>query len=192
MARRKEFDPDKALERAMLLFWLRGYKETSVRDLCDHMGIKKGSLYDTFGSKRSLYLAALNRYQKMYKPPSDLVQKSGSAKSAIAAIFNQNADFSVNDKDCRGCFVVNTIVELASNDEEFALIGFTVRHEYEEMFHRLLIAAQEMGEITPNRDLIALARFLTNAMFGLRVTAKTTRDRVILEDIVNSTLFVLN
>jgi TetR/AcrR family transcriptional repressor of nem operon len=192
MARPKEFDPDRALEKAMHLFWLRGYEETTMRDLCDHMGIKKGSLYDTFGSKRLLFLASLDRYQKMYKPPSDLVQRFGSAKSAIAAIFNQNVDFSVNDKDCRGCFMVNTMVELSANDPEFARISSTVRQEYQEMFRSLLVAAQEMGEIPPNRDLIALARFLTNAMFGLRVTAKTTRDRVILEDIVNSTLSILN
>ncbi len=191
MARRKEFDPDKALEKAMRLFWLRGYEETSIQDLCDHMGIKKGSLYDTFGSKRSLFLASLDRYHMMYAPPSDLVPRSGSAKSAIAAIFSQKVDISVNDKDCRGCLVVNTIVELSANDPEFARMSSNVRDEYEEMFHRLLITAQEMGEIAPNRDLIALARFLTSAMFGLRVTAKTTRDRVILEDIVTSTLSIL-
>jgi TetR/AcrR family transcriptional repressor of nem operon len=192
MARRKEFDPDIALEKAMQLFWLRGYEETSVQDLCKHMGIKKGSLYDTFGSKRSLFLASLDRYHKTYAPPSDLVSRSGSAKATIAEIFNQKVDISVNDKDCRGCLMVNTIVELSANDPEFARMSSTVRQEYQEMFHRLLVTAQEMGEITPNRDLIALARFLTNAMFGLRVTAKTTRDRVILEDIVNSTLSILN
>lgn len=192
MARRKEFDPDKALEKAMHLFWLSGYEGTSMQDLCVHMGIKKGSLYDTFGSKRSLFLAALDRYQKMYEPPSDLVHRLGSAKAAIVAIFHQKVDISVNDRDCRGCLMVNTIVELAPNDPEFARMSSTVRQEYQEMFHRLLLAAQEMGEITPNRDLIALARFLTNAMFGLSVTAKTTQDRVILEDIVNSTLSILN
>lgn len=192
MARHKEFDPDKALEKAMNLFWLRGYEETSMQDLCDRMGIKKGSLYDTFGSKRSLFLAALDRYQKMYEPPSDLVQRLGSAKAAIAEIFKQKVDISVNDKDYRGCLMVNTIVELAANDPEIARMSSTVRREYEETFHRLLVTAHEMGEITPNRDLIALARFLTNAMFGLRVTAKTTRDRAILEDIVTSTLAILD
>ena len=192
MARSKEFNPDEALDKAMHLFWLRGYEETSVQDLCDKMGIKKGSLYDTFGSKRSLFLASLDRYHKMYAPPSDLVQRLGSAKAAIRKIFNQKVDISVNDKDCRGCLMVNTIVELSANDAEFAHMGSDVRSEYEEMFHRLLVAAQEMGEITPNRDLIAVARFLTNAMFGLRVTAKTTRDRVILDDIVTSTLSVLD
>ena len=192
MARRKEFDPDKALEKAMHLFWLRGYEGTSMLDLCDHMGIKKGSLYDTFGNKRSLFLDALDQYHKMYAPPSDLVQRSGSAKAAIATIFNQKVDMSVNDKDCRGCLMVNTIVELSANDPEFARMSSTVRNEYEEIFHRLLVTAQEMGEIAANRDLIALARFLTNAMFGLRVTAKTTRDRVILEDIVTSTLSILD
>jgi TetR/AcrR family transcriptional repressor of nem operon len=128
----------------------------------------------------------------MYEPPSDLVQRSGSAKVAIAEIFNQKVDISVNDKDCRGCLVVNTIVELSAIDPEFASMSSNVRDEYEEMFHRLLITAQEMGEIAANRDLIALARFLTNALFGLRVTAKTTRDRVILEDVVTNTLSILD
>lgn len=88
--------------------------------------------------------------------------------------------------------MVNTIVELAPNDPEFAFMGSTVRPEYEQTFHSLLVAAQEMEEITPNRDLIALARFLTNSLFGLCVTAKTTRSRVMLEDIVSSTLSVLD
>ena len=62
MARPKQFDRDEALERAMAVFWRRGYEGTSVRDLVEHMGINRGSLYDTFGDKRTLFLAAVDRY----------------------------------------------------------------------------------------------------------------------------------
>ena len=192
MARHKEFDPDKALEKAMHLFWLKGYEATSVQQLCDHMGIKKGSLYDTFGDKRTLFLAALNQYLKLNAPPADLVEQLGSAKSAIVGIFNQIVDASVHDKECRGCFMINSIVELAPIDPEFALMSANRRKEYEDMFHHLLVTAQEMGEIAPSGNLIALARFLTNAVFGLRVTAKSTQERNILQDIVASTLSILD
>ena len=65
MARRKEFDRDEALHKAMEVFWSRGYEATSVGDLVEHMGINRQSLYDTFGDKHSLYLAALDRYREV-------------------------------------------------------------------------------------------------------------------------------
>ena len=192
MPRTKEFNPDLVLDKAMQLFWLQGYEATSVRDLCDHMGIKKGSLYATFGSKRLLYLAALERYLKINAAPADLLDNLSSAKSAIAEIFAHKVDLSVADKQCRGCLFVNTIVELAPHDSEFAAISEDGRKVYEDTFYRLLAVGQQSGEIAPKHDITALARYLTNAMFGLRVTAKTTRDRELLEGIVNTTLSVLD
>ncbi len=64
MPRVKEFDPDQALDRAMELFWRKGYEATSVQDLVEHMGINRFSLYDTFGSKHELFMAALDRYSE--------------------------------------------------------------------------------------------------------------------------------
>ncbi len=192
MSRKKEFNPEKALERAMDLFWLQGYKATSVQNLCDIMGIKKGSLYDTFGSKRSLYLATLERYRRLNNFPSRTLEESGSAKAVIVAMFNELVDLSAADEKCRGCFVVNTIVELAAKDPTFSQFGEAVRQEYEAIFYDLLAAAAEAGEIAPNQNIIALARTLTSAIFGLRVTAKTTRERTVLQDIACTTLAILD
>ena len=63
MPRTKEFDPEVALERAMELFWRRGYATTSVADLVAHLGVARASLYSTFGTKHDLYVAALERYK---------------------------------------------------------------------------------------------------------------------------------
>ena len=63
MARTKEFDVDAALDRAIELFWAQGYEATSLNDLLDHMEIGRQSLYDTFGDKHALFLAALDRYR---------------------------------------------------------------------------------------------------------------------------------
>ena len=62
MPRPKSFDPDHALDRAMCAFWKKGYASTSISDLTKAMGINKFSLYSTFGDKRAVFLAALDRY----------------------------------------------------------------------------------------------------------------------------------
>jgi TetR/AcrR family transcriptional regulator, transcriptional repressor for nem operon len=63
MVRPKEFDRDVAVERAMSVFWSKGYAATSTDDLLQAMQIGRQSMYDTFGDKRRLYVEALERYQ---------------------------------------------------------------------------------------------------------------------------------
>ena len=192
MARPKEFDPDKAIDKAMDLFWLQGYAATSVQELCDCMGINKGSFYDTFGSKRSLFLKTLDRYQELNAISPDLIRQAGSAKKAVEAIFMKLVEDSVFDKESRGCFMVNTITELAARDLHIADIATTARQSYNELFYNLLLAGKENGEIRGDKDLRAMSHFLTNAIFGLRVIAKTTRDSAILRGIVESNVSILD
>ena len=65
MARPREFDPDKALEQAMDVFWQHGYEGASLPDLLSGMGLTRGSLYKAFKDKRSLFLLVLNRYEQI-------------------------------------------------------------------------------------------------------------------------------
>ena len=65
MARPKEFEHDVVLDRAMRVFWSRGYEAASIRHLVGRMGIQRGSLYDTFGDKRALFFAAIDRYDRV-------------------------------------------------------------------------------------------------------------------------------
>ena len=62
MARQREFDADAALDRAMDLFWSKGYEATSLDDLCEVTGLSRSSLYAAFGSKRNLLLRSVERY----------------------------------------------------------------------------------------------------------------------------------
>ena len=64
MARSKEFEETVVLDKAMRLFWEQGYEKTSMTDLVEHMGIHRRSLYDTFGDKHSLFLKAMDRYDR--------------------------------------------------------------------------------------------------------------------------------
>lgn len=64
MARVKEFDEDVVLDKAVALFWTKGYNGTSAQDLVDHLGISRSSLYGTYGDKHTLFLKALQRYRE--------------------------------------------------------------------------------------------------------------------------------
>jgi TetR/AcrR family transcriptional regulator, transcriptional repressor for nem operon len=181
MPRTQEFETGEALDAAMHLFWRKGYTATSTRDLLDDMGIGRGSFYNTFGDKHALFLASLDRFRELRTSWIDEVLED-SGLSGIEEVFRRAVDGLVSFEPRRGCLLANTAVELGPHDAEVAaMISRYVRHT-ETIFERALIRAQEAGEIPVDRDPRALARFLVNALHGLRVLARVGTDRAVLED----------
>lgn len=190
MPRTREFETGEALDAAMRLFWCKGYAATTLRDLLDGMGIGYGSLYNTFGDKRALFLASLDRFRELRTSWIDEVLED-SGLGGIQEVFRRTVEGLVSFEPRRGCLLANTAVELAPYDAEVAArISHYVRHT-EVVFERALIRAQRAGEIPADRDPQALARFLVNALHGLRVLARSGTDRAVLEDAARVTLDAL-
>jgi TetR/AcrR family transcriptional regulator, transcriptional repressor for nem operon len=189
--RTKEFETGDALDAAMQLFWRKGYAATSLRDLLDGMGIGYGSFYNAFGNKHALFLASLDRFRELRTSWIDEVLED-SGLGGIEEVFRRTVDGLVGFEPRRGCLLANTAVELGPHDAEVAAkISRYVRHT-EAVFERAVIRAQEAGEIPADRDPRALARFLVNALHGLRVLARVGTDRAVLEDAVRVALDVLH
>ncbi len=181
MARTKEFSPEGALDAALYLFWLKGYGATSMRDLLDGMGIGRGSFYDTFGDRRALFLAVLERFEEARTGWMDEALE-GTGVEGIEEVFRRTVEGMTGSEPRRGCLLANTAVELAPRDPEVAdRISRHVRRT-EEAFAGALVRAQEMGEIPAGRDPRSLARFLVSNLHGLRVLARAGTDRRTLED----------
>jgi len=192
MARPKEFEHDTVLDRAMRIFWSKGYEATSVRDLVDHMGIQRGSLYATFGDKRALFLAAVDRYDREVTGKLvEALDEPASGMEAIRRFFRLKIESAVATNRPRGCLVTNSATEFGSRDRSTATRIGAVLKKIEAAFHRAVVRAQEAGEIDPSRDPRALARFLTSSAQGLSVMAKTFSERAMLEDIVDVILAML-
>ena len=192
MARPKEFDVDEALERAMNLFWERGYEATSMSDLVTHLGVSRQSLYDTFGDKHAIYTAALERCRAREGAALNRALASDEPVRAVLrrlleAVVRQDLDSSC----ARGCMLVNAAVERASSDETVRALLCDSAGCMEEAFARRLRLAQERGEIAAHHDPTALARFFRSVLQGLRVTAKTERSPQALEDVVRVAVGVL-
>ncbi|HWW77032.1 MAG TPA: TetR/AcrR family transcriptional regulator [Pyrinomonadaceae bacterium] len=193
MARHKEFDRDEALRRAMEVFWARGYEATSVGDLVGRMGINRQSLYDTFGDKHSLYLAALDRYREVEgRRMFELLERPGSVKRALRELFGGVVECALGGGERRGCFVGNAMSELAGRCEATAEKTCGGMAAAEDALYRALLRGKREGEIKGGRDLRAVARFLYSSLQGLQLMSKATKDRKTLEDVVRVTLSVLD
>ncbi|MBO9998811.1 MAG: TetR/AcrR family transcriptional regulator [Cyanobacteria bacterium SID2] len=187
MARHKEFDRQEALEKAMEVFWRYGYEGTSIRDLIGHMGIHRGSLYDTFGDKRSLFSEALNCYDRVVVSTAvECLETPEASLSSITRFFERIVEISILDRDRKGCFLVNSAVEVCPHDPELAKLIAANFEKIERSFLKALKKAEAKGEISQDRDLKVLAKYLTSSLQGLRVTAKIHPDRKTLSQIARS------
>lgn len=192
MARPREFERDVVLDRAMQVFWSRGYEATSIRHLVERMGIQRGSLYDTFGAKRALFFAAIERYDRVVTAKLlAALDGTASGTEAIRGFFQLKVELALQPRRPRGCLVTNSAAELASRDRATTTRVGAVLTKIEAAFHRAVIRAQKAGEIDRARDARALARFLTSSAQGLSVMAKTMPERAVLEDIATVVLSAL-
>jgi TetR/AcrR family transcriptional regulator, transcriptional repressor for nem operon len=191
MARTKEFDQEQALDAAMHVFWERGYEATSIQELVDATGVQRQSLYDTFGSKHELFLQSLMRYQSLEgHHVSELKAKHPKGGlPLIRAIFESCASQTVCD--ARGCFVVNCAAELGSSDEAVAERVRIGRDGLEEFLKRCLVQARDARELKNSSSISALAQFLVNAFFGLRLLARTRPSKAMIDNVVSVTLAAL-
>ncbi|TDD46260.1 TetR family transcriptional regulator [Nonomuraea terrae] len=187
MPRTKEFDPDAALQKALELFWERGYEATSMADLVERLGIARASIYATFGGKRDLYLKALERYVEQGDVVEPLSQP-GPALPAIRAFLDAYVAECLADELRRGCMVVNTAVEFGSRDPVVSRKVVASWAEMEAVLAGALVRARAQGEIPAGKDPHALARFLLVLVQGVRVLGRADPDARRLRDAVDQAM----
>ncbi len=141
MARLVEFDVSKAQDKALVLFWRKGYQATSLADLLEAMGIGRSSFYAAFGDKRSLFLACLDLFGARTQgillrtrsdiPPLDLLQN----------FFERQFVGSGAARAQWGCMLVNTVLELADLDAELSARASQHLCEVQALFEECLLDA---------------------------------------------------
>ncbi|UCG23256.1 MAG: TetR/AcrR family transcriptional regulator [Chloroflexota bacterium] len=185
MARTLEFDPEAALNKAMEYFWLHGYDAGNMRDLASFMGISKGSFYNTYGSKKEVYLAALNSYlEGDYQLLAQMLAQTPPAAELLPALFaNVTARFGDKDK-LRGSFLVNAAVERAPHDP-------AVRRAIADHFERFqgLLAGyfgrlQEQGGLPPRFEPQVYAQALISTLFSIGVLSNLNLGQQATDNVV--------
>ena len=193
MARTKDFDENEVLTKAIQVFWHKGYNGTSMQDLVDGLGISRSSLYDTYTDKHTLFVKALESYQNSGSGKiQEIINNSGSAKATIIQLLEFVTNELLCDKQQKGCFMVNAEVEVAPHDTEINNLVCKNDQQMEDAFFLVIKKGQDNGEIKKNQDARALSRFIFNTVKGIRVTAKSTSDRAVFDDIIKLTVSALD
>ena len=191
MGRHYEFNRDETLSKAMSVFWQKGYKATSMKDLVEQMGIQPGSIYNSFGDKHSLFIESIKYYGEVVTSNTIKVLNDGESPAGNIRKFFQDTISRPADKQCIGCLVVNTVVELAPHDEQVAEAVNTILKNIEKAFYNCLLKAQELGEISAESNIKALASYFASSTHGLLVTGKSAAGRQQMKDIVDVILSTL-
>ena len=184
MARKKEFDEDELLEKATNLFWRKGYHATSAQDLVDELKINRSSLYNTYSDKKTLFQKALKKYQQQQTNAMvDMLNKTDDPEKAIKQVFDGLVKESCEDDIARGCFMVNTAVEIAGQDPEIGALVHANNKSVEDALTSIIEKGQKMGQFSTKNTARSYARFLFGNINALRVIARSGADRSALNDV---------
>ena len=171
MARPRSFEIDEALDSAIELFWDRGYEATSMADLMEAMGLQKGSIYKAWKDKRALFLAALRRYlDQGYQGLQALA--TGEPRAALAALFEHFKTACTRSK--RGCFAMNTTVELGPHDARVVKLLAAHHARVVELFADVIRRGQDAGVFRTDRRARDLAQFVFLVITGMLTRSRET------------------
>jgi len=172
MARPREFDRDAALEKALRVFWAKGFAATSTDDLREAMGIGRQSLYGAFGDKRTLYLEALDTYQQ--RTNTGHVRRLSGPTSPIKGIEDLLCGLVAED-DCEralGCMGVGSVGEFGVTDPDLNARRASAGAVLGRRIMERVLEGQQAGEINAGLDPDETAAFIQMTMTGLQVAAR--------------------
>ena len=174
MARPREFNEDEVIDRAVDLFWRKGFADTSIGDLEEALGMGRQSIYNTFGDKRSLYIRALQHYyEKGTSTISSFLNEGKRGLDSIHAYFNMVVEQHASPEGARGCFLVKSLVDHGTSDPEVVSRCRSNENRLVSMFKQALTEAVEDQTISATTNVGATALMLSTQLYGLSVMARS-------------------
>ncbi|KQB37957.1 Transcriptional regulator, TetR family protein [Flavobacterium daejeonense] len=165
MARCVEFNEVEKIEKAMNVFWEKGYNATSIQDLVDAMQINRSSLYNTIGDKHQLFMKCISNYfDNAMCEVKEKVAKHSSAKEALIKLITDKADWIVScDKGCLG---MKTIFEIAPDDCQVRNQMSKNNEVYIDFLKSIVQKAMDAGEMDASESAEIMAEYIVNSFTG--------------------------
>ena len=170
------------IQSAMELIGTRSYNAVGVQELCEHSGVKKGSFYHFFPSKRDLTLEALDVMWKKFRE-SILDPVLNSDKSIVEkfnAILGSSYEYQVSAKDCfgcvTGCSIGNLALELSTQDELIRKKIEEIFGQWAKYFEDIITEAVSKGDLPAETDPFATSQAILAYIEGVSLMSKTFND----------------
>ncbi|WP_461452463.1 TetR/AcrR family transcriptional regulator [Mucilaginibacter sp.] len=164
MARNVEFNEDEAIQKAMEVFWKKGYSGASLRDLTDAMKINSSSLYNTIGDKHELFAKCIKHYtESRMQEAKKRAESAPSPFIALTNFINDAVDVIINDNSC---MAIKTTFEIAADDESIQAILKADNDFTNDLLRSLITKSIEKGEIYNEEDPELLADYFISTWTG--------------------------
>jgi AcrR family transcriptional regulator len=188
MGRPREFDVEQALDRAMELFWRKGYEGTSLADLTETLGITRPSLYAAFGNKEALFRTVLKRYEAnvvTYRPNA----LNAPTAQAVARELLEGAARLFGDKSKpAGCLGVQGALACGEEADPIRRELIANRTAGEHAIRQRLKRAKAEGDLPAASNPASLARYLSAVLYGMAVLAAGGASRKDLLQVAETTM----
>jgi AcrR family transcriptional regulator len=171
LGRPREFDIDQALDRALQVFWAKGYEGTSLSDLTKAMGITRPSLYAAFGNKEALFRKALDRYAADRWQFLREAFDRPTARAVVEHLLRGTADLMTEKDNPRGCLAINNTLACGDESECIRQELISRRAEAESALRQRLARAKSDGDLPADASPTDLARYVATIIQGMAVQA---------------------
>jgi len=188
IGRPREFDVDKALDAALVVFWRQGFEGASLSDLTSAMGINRPALYSAFKSKKKLFMRALDRYYAVDAARTFKVVEEPTARRVTEQYLLRSAEQLTNPRRPLGCFVLQSALVCSEENADIAAYMSRQRSMQEDLLRARYVKAQKEGDLAADEDPASLARFVCTFRQGLAVMACGGMTRTKLKDSVRRML----
>ena len=186
------FDPDAALEQAMLLFWRHGYEATSLSDLTKAMGVTPPSIYAVYGDKKGLFLKAVQRYLTQPISPAEVIAQAPTAREAARVMIEGAAQAFTNDKTPPGCLLASSAIACSNDAADVREELASLRRGIETCLREKIEQDARTGTMPADTDAEMLAAFVTTIIQGMSTLARDGASRGKLARVAKAAMAVLS
>jgi len=188
VGRPRKFDPDKALESAMKVFWRQGFEGTALPDLTKAMGINRPSLYAAFGNKEQLFRKVVERYGSGQTSYFHAALSQPTARGVAEFVLNQAAQMLTAPGHAGGCLMINAGI-CGGQDSQKVRKELAARRKSAEVELRLRLESAKLdGDLPPDASPADLARYITTTLYGMSVQASGGASREDLQRVAELAL----
>jgi AcrR family transcriptional regulator len=191
MGRPRSFDIDSALDRALQVFWRKGYEGTCLSDLTKAVGVNRPSLYAAFGDKEALFRKVLDRYLNGPAAYTQEALKETNARAVVERLLRGAADLNTASRNPGGCLMVQGALACGEAADSIRKELVACRAAGEAALRRRLQRAKADGDLSATVNPADLARYVATVVYGMAVQAAGGASRGELQHVVEMTLRTL-
>ena len=188
--RPRKIDPNLALDKAMNVFWEKGFDGTSMSELVVATEMAKPGLYANFGDKEELFGKALSHYFDNVGSPllTKFGDSTGSIKSDLGNLLRETLEGVLSGENPTGCFVVNSMIECPNKSQSLQELTQEIDEKRRKIFHKRFIYAFEKGEFSNQENIKDLSDYYAAQMLVIGLMTRAGAEKSMIEDFIETTL----